>query len=288
MRPEPPLVFHPSSFGDLPLDLLIDRIDGGLGDDEAFLVTIRADRRAVQFGFRPLDEHPVDAVLGFVVPDEIDAFGVAVTGTARSIDPAGDDGDGPTGRVRIVQIHARDGRTASRIRRIGADPPEVLETRTAEGDVADCLRRALGLPTAPPPHPPLVWWAVDWLDAVLDHVCRDPRRRWSWAAISRLHPLSGPLPPDSPSALVARVREAAEGLDWSALRLAAATDLPPGSGPRHPVAPEVAAWMDDGMFARWLLGSRPDPVDVVVDLVDLLPPAVTRGVVEALQAWGCW
>jgi hypothetical protein len=46
--------------------------------------------------------------------------------------------------------------------------------------------------------------------------------------------------------------------------------------------------MDDGMFARWLLGSRPEPVDVVVDLVDLLPPPLTRGVVEALQAWGCW
>jgi hypothetical protein len=72
------------------------------------------------------------------------------------------------------------------------------------------------------------------------------------------------------------------------LRLAAADAALAADGPPCPVGPDVAAWMDDGMFARWLLGSRPDPVDVVVDLVDLLPPPLTRGVVEALQAWGCW
>jgi hypothetical protein len=193
----------------------------------------------------------------------------------------------PSGRVRIIQIHARDGRSASRLRGVGTDPPVVVDTVAADGDVADCVRRALDLPTPPPPHPPIVWWAIDWLDALLDQACREPGRRWNWSHVSALHPLAGLLPPDSPASLVAHVVERSEGLDWSDLRLAAA-DTALADGPPCPIGPDLAAWMDDGMFARWLLGSRPEPVDVVVDLVDLLPPPLTRGVVEALQAWGCW
>jgi hypothetical protein len=287
MRPEPPLVFHPSSFADLPLDLLIDRIDGALGDDGGFLVTLRGKRSGLELGFRPLEgEHPVDALLGFRAPAEVDAFGVVVSGTARHL---GGSADMPSGRVRITQIHARDGRSASRLRSIGTDPPVVVDTVAADGDVADCVRRALDLPTPPPPHPPIVWWAIDWLDVLLDQACREPGRRWTWSHVSRLHPLAGGLlPPDSPSSLVATVAERSEGLEWSSLRLAAADPALATDGPPCPIGPDLAAWMDDGMFARWLLGSRPEPVDVVVDLVDLLPPPVTRGVVEALQAWGCW
>ena len=207
-----------------------------------------------------------------------------MSGTARSLD-AGPGPDDAAGRVRIVQLHARDGRAASRIRRVGADPPNILDTGAAEGDVADCLRRAIGLPTPPPPCGPVAWWAVDWLDAMLEAVCRDPARPWTWARVSRLHPLLGSAPARQPrgprsSSWPGR----APGCDWSSVRSHVGAE----GGSRCPIGPELAAWMDDGMFARWLLGSRPDPVDVVVDLVDLLPPSVTRGVVEALQAWRCW
>ncbi|MBV9950878.1 MAG: hypothetical protein JO291_02925, partial [Acidimicrobiia bacterium] len=274
MRPEPPLVFHPSSFADLPLDLLIDRIDGGLGDDAGFLVTLRGIRTGLELGIRPLEgEHPVDALLGFRAPPEVDALGVVVSGTAHHLGPPADPGDRddlaalPGGRVRIIQIHARDGRSASRLRSIGTDPPPVVDTVAADGDVADCVRRALDLPTPPPPHPPVVWWAIDWLDALLDHACRDPSRRWTWRDVAALHPLAGSHPPDSPSSLVATVGERSEGLAWSGLRLAAADAALAAEGPPCPIGPDLAAWMDDGMFARWLLGSRPEPVDVVVDLV---------------------
>jgi hypothetical protein len=286
MRPEPPLVFHPSSFADLPLDLIIDRIDGGLGDDGGFVVTLRGIRTGLELGFRPLEgEHPVDALLGFRAPGDVDALGVVVSGTAR---PLGGPGEMPTGRVRIIQIHARDGRSASRLRSIGTDPPVVVDTVAADGDVADCVRRALDLPTPPPPHPPIVWWAIDWLDALLDRACREPSRRWTWNDVSALHPLAGSPPPDSPRSLIELVVERSEGLAWSGLRLATADAGLATDGPPCPIGPDLAAWMDDGMFARWLLGSRPEPVDVVVDLVDLLAPPLTRSVVEALQAWGCW
>ena len=185
-----------------------------------------------------------------------------------------------------MQLHARDGRAASRIRRVGADPPQVLDTGAAEGDVADCLRRALGLPTPPPPCGRSAWWAVDWLDAVLDArlpgAVAAPGRGPGRPRCTRCRARSRPTARRRSSRTSARD---GAGLDWSAHP---APSVGAGSGPRCPIGPELAAWMDDGMFARWLLGSRPDPVDVVVDLVDLLPPAVTRGVVEALQAWRCW
>jgi hypothetical protein len=291
MRSERPLEFHPSRFSDLPLDLLIDRIDGGLGDDVGYLITLQGADEKLRLGLRPLDgEHPVDALLGYRCPAPIEALGVAVTGNARSLDP--DDPappDVPTGRVRVVQLHARDGRAASRIRRLGDEPPRVMDAGAAEGDVADCLRRALGLPTAPPTHPPVVWWALDWLDAVMEEVCREPDRRWTWGRVAKLHPLAGLLPPDSPSALVEHVAVQSAGIDWTAVRLDVAVEAGPDDRRgRFPIDPELAAWMDDGMFARWLLGSRPDPVEVVVDLIDLLPPKIVRGMVEALQAWACW
>ena len=133
--------------------------------------------------------------------------------------------------------------------------------------MADCLRRAIGLPTPPPPCGPVAWWAVDWLDATLEAVCRDPARPWTWARVSgctrarvRSRPTArGPRSSSWPGQ--------GAGLDWSSIRRHVGAE----GGARCPIGPELAAWMDDGMFARWLLGSRPDPVDVVVDLVDLLP-----------------
>jgi hypothetical protein len=285
VRSEPPLTFVPSRFSDLPLDLLIDRIDGTLGDDAGWIISFRGLHRALELGFRPLaGEHPVDALLGETFPPDVDALGVAVTGTARSLDPGPlTDEDVPSGRVRILQVHARDGRAASRLREVGGKGRRI-DGRAADGDVADCLRRALGLPTPPPAVPPRVWWAVEWLDAVLEAVCADPARRWAWAHVARLHPRAGVLPPDRPAALVELVARDAASLDWAALRADAAA----GGSSSCPIGPELAAWMDDGMFARWLIGSRPDPVEVVADLVELLAPPVVRGVVEALQAWGCW
>ena len=168
---------------------------------------------------------------------------------------------------------------------MGADPPQILDTGAAEGDVADCLRRAIGLPTPPPPCGPVAWWAIDWLDAVLEAVCREPvaaldvgaRVPPAPAARARSRPTARrPSSSSSPGRAPGSTGRAS-GSTWA-----------PRAAPRCPIGPELAAWMDDGMFARWLLGLRPDPVDVVVDLVDLLPPAVTRGVVEALQAWRCW
>ena len=283
MRPEPPLVFHPSSLADLPLDLVIDRLDGGLGDEDGYLITLRDVRRGLQIGFRRLEEHPVDVLLGWHAPRDLDALGVAVSGTARSLD-AGPGPDDAAGRVRIVQLHARDGRAASRIRRVGADPPNILDTGAAEGDVADCLRRAIGLPTPPPPCGPVAWWAVDWLDATLEAVCRDPARPWTWARVSRLHPCSGPLPPDSPEALIELVAREGAGATG---RASGATSEPRAAR----AAPSVPSWRPGWTTGCSPGGSwAPDPTRSRWWSISstCCPRRSPEGVVEALQAWRCW
>ena len=199
MRPEPPLVFHPSSLADLPLDLVIDRIDGGLGDEDGYLITLRDVRRGLQFGFRPLERAPRRraARLARAPPS-------STPSASRSPAPPAslDAGPGPDERPAACASSSSTPATVAPrrgMRRVGADPPQVLDTGAAEGDVADCLRRALGLPTPPPPCGPVAWWAVDWLDAVLDAVCRDPARRVDLGArCRRLHPLLGSAPARQP------------------------------------------------------------------------------------------
>src|SRR4029450_67903 len=49
--------------------------------------------------------------------------------------------------------------------------------------------------------------------------------------------------------------------------------------------PDGAAWMDDGMFARWLLGTFPAVEDLAAELDLLLPERVARMVRATLAEW---
>ena len=216
MRPEPPLVFHPSSLADLPLDLVIDRLDGGLGDEDGFLITLRDVRRGLQIGFRRLEEHPVDVLLGW--------RGARARSTpwasrcpappARST-PA----RGPTRRrAACASSSSTPGTVVPRPASGGwaRTRRNVLDTGAAEGDVADCLRRAIGLPTPAPPCGPV--------GVVGGRLARRGARGGVPGAVrgagrGRTCPgctrCSGPLPPDSPAALVELVAREGAGLDWS-------------------------------------------------------------------------
>ena len=283
MRPEPPLVFHPSSLADLPLDLVIDRIDAGLGDEDGFLITLRDVQRGLQLGFRPLEEHPVDVLLGWRAPREVDALGVAVTGTARTLD-AGPGPDDLAGRVRIVQIHARDGRAASasggwaRTRRRSSTPARPTATwPTACGGRSACPRlprRAVRWRGGRSTGSTRCWrrCAGSRRGAGRGRTCPACTRARARSRPTARRPSSSSSPGRAPGST-----GPASGSTW-------APRAAPGarSGPSWPPG-WTTGCSPGGSSARW-----PDPVDVVVDLVDLLPPAVTRGVVEALQAWRCW
>jgi hypothetical protein len=228
--------------------------------------------------------HPVDALLGFVAPDDWRAIGVCTTGRAHS--PRG------TEAVTLTLLVDRAGATASVLQRGGA--LEVLPGRP-DGMVADACRRALGLPTAPPPGSSLVLWTLTWLDRVVaeahDRVPGQPAP--SWAAVARLHPASSG--PGDPVALALDAAALAEAWPWGRLRAEPALADLPGSPP----SPALAQWMDDGMWARWLIRELPPAADlleatrallspVVADAIDLVVAAAADSGGWVVDEWGAW
>lgn len=258
---------------------LLDRLDESLQDDAGpQLIRLHADDHGFAVGLLalPRDRHPVEAVLGLEAESDWEGVGLATDGTAWSTDPAGD--TEPT-RVRVLHVVDRAGASSSRVRPLDGEGP-VLRPATPEGHVDDACRRILGLPTPPPPCSPAAWVAGSWLERILLATLRHPARVWDWPALARCHPASGRARPPSRRQLIQAGRRV-EAVGWGEVRAAAVT----GSF-EHEVTPAVAAWMDDGTFARWLLGRHADPFELLADLAAFVGAADLAAVGEVLDAWG--
>jgi hypothetical protein len=238
--------------------------------------------------------HPLDLLLGFVAPPHWRALGVSCAGLSRRL---ADDGDDATPHrladaasrpvpVTVTLLLDRSGDAASVMRR--AEEVSVMD-EAPEGVVADACRRALGLPTAPPPPSTLGLWTLTWLDRVVDAAGRAPVGAGlrSWSAVARLHAAAGPLgdiraPVGDPASLAAAAAALARAWPWGRLR----ADPSILDGPGPPPSDRLAGWMDDGMWARWLLSRLPAPDDLMAAVHALLPPALAAGVeIVAGAAW---
>jgi hypothetical protein len=264
----------------------------------AALIRVRADDDGVELGIRPLDDgdHPVEALVGFHVPPDWCAVGVAATGVAHHLDRPGE-------RTGVVTVHlvGADGCWASRWSprvddRLGTAGSSAAGTAVARdrpiGRVDDSCRRALGLATDPPPATTHPLWILRWLDAVVDEAgrrsCRRGRAPLDWGEVARLHPASSALgradvaggradrDPPTPGELAADARRLAAWRTWPVLRRSCAT----GTLPALEVGPGAARWLDDGAFARWSLGAYPDALELCAAVEALLRPSV----VEAIEA----
>jgi hypothetical protein len=230
--------------------------------------------------------HPFDLLAGFTAPPHWWAVGVSSTGRAHRLDDEGRRLTGPdvSERVRVTVLIDRSGGAAGVMRL--ADDVVPLPGRP-EGTVADACRRVLGLPTAPPPPSTLVLWTLTWLDRLVDAASRADAstRLTTWADVADLHAAAGPTvgrpgcAPD-PVSLAASAAALAEAWPWSRLRAEpAVADVP---GP--PLPPELAAWMDDGMLARWLLSRVPGEADLMAAVHALLAPVLADGVEAVVRA----
>jgi hypothetical protein len=235
----------------------------------------------------PLDGgHPLDVLLGFVAPDHWMALGVSTPGHAH---PVGDDGrvvrSADPSRIRVTVLFDRSGRAAGRLRQGG----EVAALPgSPEGVVTDACRRCLGLATGPPPATTALLWTLTWLDRLVDAAggATTSRRPASWADVARLHPAASSPPPGpeadvgpEPGALAAATVALAEAWPWSRLRADPSLVDVPGALPE----PHVIRWMDDGMWARWLLSTFPTIDDLVAAVWGLLPDRVASAVVEVVD-----
>jgi hypothetical protein len=238
----------------------------------------------------PIDPvHPLDLLLGFIAPAHWSALGVSSSGLQHQL---GDDGRVVSGsdpaRVRITVLIDRSGRAAGLLRHgagLTAMPSQ------PEGTVADACRRALRLDTAPPPPTTVGLWTRCWLDRVVDALAGSRGGAAgppTWRDIARLHPASsagdtrgpgvGRRP--NPRALAGATRALADAWPWARLRAEPGVVDVPGPVP----SARMAAWMDDGMWARWLLAAFPALDDLVDAACTLLAPDLARAAREVVEA----
>ena len=259
------------------------------GSPASMLLRARDLGDEVELGWLPLarGRHPVDELLCSDAPDDCCAVGVAAPGRATHLDEP----DRPPLPVRTVHLVGRDGSWASRW-----GPSGEAASGTADdpgrpvGRIDDVCRRALGLSTGAPPVPTSVLWAVQWLDAIVDVAVRTSCAPAvvTWDAVALRHPALHALQADirdgapTPEALARDAHQLGVWRDWPVLRRACAAGTWDGTD----IEPAVAAWLDDGAFARWVLGAYPELDDLRAAAGAVLPGRVARALEATLAAAG--
>jgi hypothetical protein len=273
-RPRSRLPRHRAGTPDLLADV-VRLVDASFADavpEEHLAFHATVEDGEVALGVRPIPigVHPFSELAGLVAPPSWEVFGLRVHGTGHRLD------DGT--RRPTTSTFAVD--RAGAERSVLHDGDRRVEPGDgAVGTLPDLCRRVLGLPTPPPPARTHLLFAVAWLDRLLE-AWSDPLRRRrimsSFAAAAALHPAvaDGEEPPDDPFVLSRLAAAHAEAWPWARLRREPDALAPPGGG----LPGSVAAWMDDGAFARWVLGAYPDLGALVVDTLSLLGPVVADDV----------
>jgi hypothetical protein len=236
-------------------------------------------------------DEPITSLIGFTCPEPWLAFGVLTPGRARPLDAD----DHLPGHRRGQEVHvglivSRTGEQVTLLRR-GEAPAELTPGPPAEGRLPDACRRCLGLATAPPPGPATALRTLLWLEAVLAECLAEPGRlRWDEAV--RLHPhvshLLGLDPgfaselPERFTELVSIVDGRTDASEWGELRRQVISGAHSDLG----VSAAGAAWMDDGMFSREVLGCFPPIAGLLTELEPVASPGLVGEVRAALETWG--
>jgi hypothetical protein len=187
---------------------------------------------------------------------------------------------GVTPGIRMCCLVARGGQVGWRMT---LPDGRSLSQAPSEGRLLDCLKRSLALPTPPPPVGADQLQSVFWLSAILDEAQRTDRKL-SWREILRLHPVTELLEGcdatiDGEADLQDLVRMAGRSWSWELLRQQAVTH----QWAKELVSPDLAAWMDEGMFARWILGALPGPDELVARIRPLVAPSAARRLSHAVR-----
>lgn len=241
----------------------------------------------VELSIRPLvGAHPLDDVLGFTAPRDWWAFGLAVRGRATPLPghpgPGGPELDGPT-PMRMVHLQPRRGRALT-VLDVGGihDAPGPGQS----GRMVDACRRVLGRRTPPPRVSAQFLAEVVWVDRLLRLVIEDGCTQPDPATIRDLHPRAGRPPTGRPSSgrsgldgLATLGDEVGWSPSWRRWRLGLAS----GDRAVLGIEPDVADWMDDGMFERWVHGEIPQMRGLVDDLGLLVSTSVLHDVLDVLR-----
>jgi hypothetical protein len=240
-----------------------------------------------------------DGLMGWAAGPDCQAVGMIGSGRLRPL--PGADAVVAVDAVRMVCLVTRAGEVFWRMARAdGSEPEPETETETgtatamtdlppSEGRLLDCLRRCFGLPTPPAPVSPARLQIIVWLVAALEQA-EGARRPLSWSEVCRLHPLARLLAAelDRPASEVADITDAVTRIggsaySWEDIRLQASRRE---SFLDDIIHPDLAGWMDDGMFARWVLSDLPSADELFAVLRPRLTPSAARRMAHAVHAAG--
>ncbi len=236
---------------------MLVRVEDGESPDDGLL------------GFKSIDGHPLDTLLGFAAPASWQALGVCAEGWAASTEHA--QGARPSkakGRMRIRStcLVSRDGAVASGMRLAGGEFDQMGEP---VGTIPDALKRALGVATAPPDAPFYEWVARMLFGLIIGDAGASSRghRLVPWAQLR-------------PS--LERYKQLAEEGSWETLRGLATKRASVVAD----LEPDVAAWMDEGMFSRWVLGGMASYDHLLDEARRSMTEEAFRQVRRLLRTWG--
>lgn len=282
------------------LDAIVARFDDLAADRDPshlpLLLRIEGpwDADEVALGTRPLHgEHPGGILLGWQVPEEWSALGVASVGWAlptdrfeeADVDRNAFRAERPSAaadrvRVRMTVLVSRDG-TIAGSRALG-DGERVLEPPT-QGAMVDALLRCMGAPTAAAAFGTIELFTLWWLAEVVG-AAEAGGRPLQWPAAAALHPAMRMLDRAvdvEPRHLEAAGRALANVCGWTELRRQARR-----GGTAWLREPADADWFDDGSFARWTVGSYPPLDRLLADAADAMTPSAARRARAVVRRWG--
>lgn len=272
---------------DASLHLLADHLTEALavGDIEPCLLHVAAlDGTGFDLGALPLEgRHPTDVLLGLDAPEGWHAVGLATHGWAYHVAERGDPRRHRR-RVHVVTLLSRSGEHAHRT--LVEDDDHLRAQLAAEapaGEQVDLLRRVLGLPTDPPPCDAAAYWATEWLASL---VTPDAQVASLADALDR-HPAMRLLrrdeaAPDADADAVDILTAFHRVVTWRRMRALAAD----GRFTVPELDPDLADWLDDGSFARFVLNRCP-PLTLLRSRLALHVPAdVAEAVLDLLDELG--
>lgn len=220
--------------------------------------------------------------LGWSAPPQCRALAMVATGAVRAlgegVEMPASLASGRPGGVRMACVVGRSGAVDWHM---VLPDGSVFDETPESGRVLDVMLRCLDLPTPPPSEPPDVMVAYGWLASLLHG--GPPDRLLGWSEVLDFHPVLAGCSPH----LSAQMKETLIGFgpgrgSWEEVRLAVAR----GEAGDALVLPELADWMDEGMFARWILGEVRPLEDMLEELRPRLRPSAARRLAHVVRATG--
>lgn len=271
----------------IPADASIHLIAGALLDgvaagsvDPCLVHVGPAVDGAIELGFLPLrDRHPTSVLLGMVAPTNWHGMGAVTSGWGYHLHDRGSP-DRLRVRMHTAVVVTRSGELAFRV--AVPERPELAELLGDDaptGEHIDLLLRTIARPTPPPPCPPSVLFAVEWLSSVL---ARPARALSTIEAVLALHPgatVIGALGAHADPG--AAIGAWADGCDWDDVRAA----VRHGRYEAPELLPSHADWFDNGSFARFLLARLPPMSLLRREIVDHLYADLVDQVFHLLRRW---